>query len=185
LEKLCPKNALSGNSAVYLGEQGVININRKENAMQSLVYFEDLVDGRTYLGTECVADKEEMLEYARKNDPWPFHADEEAAKKSGFGGIIASAGYSLTLGYRSLIGLYNTPETAWAFLGGLEWPNMKFHLPVRPEDRLRARMTIQSKRKSSKPGRGVVTALMEMLNQDGTAVYSHEVIFLIATRPTT
>lgn len=153
--------------------------------MQSLVYFEDLVDGRTYLGTECVADKEEMLEYARKNDPWPFHADEEAAKKSGFGGIIASAGYSLTLGYRSLIGLYNTPETAWAFLGGLEWPNMKFHLPVRPEDRLRARMTIQSKRKSSKPGRGVVTALMEMLNQDGTAVYSHEVIFLIATRPTT
>jgi acyl dehydratase len=152
--------------------------------MQNFVYFEDLVDGRTYWGTECVADKEEMLEYARKNDPWPFHADEEAAKKYGFGGIIASGGYTITLAYRSLTGLYNAPETTWAFLGGLAWPNFKFHLPLRPGDRLRARMTIQSKRKSSKPGRGVVTALMEMLNQDGTAVLSHEVIFLIATRTT-
>jgi acyl dehydratase len=152
--------------------------------LQNFVYFEDLVDGRTYWGTECVADKEEMLEYARKNDPWPFHADEEAAKKYGFGGIIASGGYTITLAYRSLTGLYNAPETTWAFLGGLAWPNFKFHLPLRPGDRLRARVTIQSKRKSSKPGRGVVTALMEMLNQDGTAVLSHEVIFLIATRTT-
>ena len=86
--------------------------------MQSIVYFEDLVDGRTYWGTECVADKEEMLKYARKNDPWPFHADEEEAKKSGFGGIIASAGYSLTLGYRSLIGDERTPADRAVHPGG-------------------------------------------------------------------
>ena len=44
--------------------------------MQRPVYFEDLVVGHTYWGSECCADKNEMLEYAQKNDPWPIHVDD-------------------------------------------------------------------------------------------------------------
>jgi acyl dehydratase len=151
--------------------------------MQSLIYFDDLIEGQQYWGSECAADKAEMLDYAQKNDPWPFHIDEEAAKASIFGGLIASGGYTITLVYRSLTHVYNTVDRAWAFQGGVEWPSVKFLLPVKPGDRLQARMTIRGMRISSKPGRGIVTALTEALNQDGAVVYSNEVVFFMATRP--
>ena len=98
------------------------------------MYFEDLEVGRVFRGDECVADKDEMLEYARKNDPAPFHLDEEAARNSPYGGLIASAGYTVTLWYRSTIPI----QRSLAFLGGFEW-HIKLPLPVRPGDRLHYR----------------------------------------------
>ena len=61
------------------------------------VYFEDLDAGSVHLGRECTCDRDEMLEYSRRNDPWPFHVDEAAAAQSPFGGLIASGGYIVTL----------------------------------------------------------------------------------------
>jgi acyl dehydratase len=147
----------------------------------STVYFEDLNVGSVHLGRESVCDKDEMLEYSRRNDPWPFHVDEVAAAHSPFGGVIASGGYIITLWYRSLIEVYNTPKTTWAFLGGLDW-KLKFHAPVRAADTLRAKVTVKDKRLSSKPGRGVITLFHEILNQRSEAVCTVEVIAFLATR---
>jgi acyl dehydratase len=147
------------------------------------VYFEDLAEGSVHWGRECIVDKDEMLEYNRKNDPWPFHVDEEAATQSPFGGLIASGGYTITLLYRSTHTIYNRPEAPWAFLGGFEW-HVRFHLPVRPGDRLRSKITILSKRPSSKPGRGVVKWKTEMLNQKDQVVFAlEECTVLLAKRP--
>src|SRR5206468_3238437 len=77
------------------------------------VYFEDLEVGSVHLGRECVCDKDEMLEFSRRNDPWPFHVDEAAAARSPFGGVVASGGFIITLWYRSLIEIYNTPRATW------------------------------------------------------------------------
>src|SRR2546430_14694828 len=60
------------------------------------VYFEDLEVGSVHLGRECVCDKDEMLEFSRRNDPWPFHVDGAAAALSPYGGIVASGGYIVT-----------------------------------------------------------------------------------------
>ena len=92
-----------------------------------------------------------MLQYALKNDPSPFHVDEEAAKNSPYGGLIASGGYTVTLWYRSQIPIL----AKVAFLGGSEW-HIKLPLPVRPRDTLRTEITLMGKRPSSKPGRGYV-----------------------------
>jgi acyl dehydratase len=147
------------------------------------VYFEDIDEGSVHWGEECIVDKDEMLEYNRKNDPWPIHVDEEAAAQSPFGSIIASGGYTITLLYRLTHTIYNRPETPWAFLGGLEW-HVRFHLPVFPGDCLRSRITILRKRPSSKPGRGVVTWKAEMLNQKDQVVFAlEECTALIATQP--
>ena len=100
------------------------------------LYFEDLDEGSLHWGEECIVDKDEMLEYNRKNDPWPIHVDEEAAAQSPFGSIIASGGYTITLLYRLTHTIYNRPEAPWAFLGGFDW-HVRFPLPVRPGDRLR------------------------------------------------
>lgn len=145
------------------------------------VYFEDLEIGSVHLGQEVACDEDEMLEYGRRNDPWPFHVDEVAAAHSPFGSIIASGGYIITLWYRSLIEIYNTPKSTWAFLGGFDW-KLRFLAPVRAADTLRAKVTVKDKRPSNKPGRGVVTLFHEILNQRSEVVCAVEVIVLVATR---
>ena len=141
------------------------------------IYWDDLEDGAVFWGDTVVVDPEEMLEYARRNDPQPFHLDEDAAKATPFGGLIASAGYTVTLWYRSAIPIL----TNLAFLGGFEWL-IKLPAPVRPNDQLRVRIEIKNKRASSKPGRGYVVAFHEILNQDDTIVFSCEVTWMLATR---
>ena len=145
------------------------------------VYFDDLEVGSVHLGAECVCDKNEMLEYSRRNDPWPFHVDEAAAARSPFGGIVASGGYIITLWYRSLVNIYSTPKGTWAFLGGLDW-KVRFRAPVRAADTLRTRVTVKNKRPWIKPGRGVVTLFNEILNQRSEVVWTAEVMVLLATR---
>ena len=146
------------------------------------VYFEDLVEGQEFVGNELTVDKDEMLDYARKNDPWPFHVDDAAAKASPFGGLIASGGYAISLYYRLGHGLHNTADSRWAFLGGFDW-HVSFKRPIRPSDRLRRKTVVRSKRLSSKPGRGVVETVGILINQDDHEVLRIEVASLIATRP--
>jgi acyl dehydratase len=145
------------------------------------VYFEDLEIGAVYLGRECVCDKDEMLEFGRRNDPWPFHVDETAAARSLFGGIVASGGYIVTLWYRMLIDICNTPQVTWAFLGALDW-KLKFRAPVRAADTLQVRVTVRDKRRWIRPDRGMVTLFNEILNQRSEAVCTVEVTALLATR---
>ena len=131
-----------------------------------IVYFEDLVEGSVlWSNGEVVVDKDEMVEYARKNDPWPFHVDEEAAKKTPFGGLVASAGFTISLYFRFVSTICNTPEARWAFLGAFD-VHMSMLRPVRPGDRLRLKTSIGSKRLSSKPGRGIVNSVGILVNQD-------------------
>ena len=147
-----------------------------------IIYYEDLNEGDVFWGDEVVAESDEMMAYNRLNDPWPIHVDEAAAKASPFGGIIASGGYTITLMYRSLLGVYNNPERRWEFLGGLDW-QLKFVAPVRPGDRLRTSLSIGAKRLSSKPGRGVLKNHNKVINQNDETVLTLDVIALIATRP--
>ena len=123
-----------------------------------------------------------MLEFARRNDPWPFHVDAAAAALSPYGGIVASGGHIVALWYRSLVEIYNTPTATWAFLGGVEW-KLRFRAPVRAGDTLRAKVTVKDKRPWIKPGQGAVTLWNEILNQRSEAVCTVEVVALLALAP--
>jgi len=146
------------------------------------VHFEDLEVGASFTSEEVAADREEMLDYSRLNDPWPFHVDEAAAAQTSFGGLIASGGYSITLMYRLGHRIYNQPGGRWAMLGALEW-RLAFPAPLRPGERVRLRLTVKDKRESSRPGRGHVRLLYELLNQDGVVVLSVLNAALIGRRP--
>ena len=147
-----------------------------------MMYFEDLSVGSSWVSSECTVDHDEMLAYGRRNDPWPFHADPEAAARSPFGGLIASGGYTITLMYRLGHEIYNQPDRVWAFLGGFDW-HVKFVEPVRSGDRLHERITITEKRLSSKPGRGVIKQLIEVINDRKRVVLSIESTAMMATIP--
>ena len=65
-------------------------------------YFEDYVSGDVHEFGSVIAEKDEMIAFARRFDPQPFHTDPEGAKESIFGGLIASGWYTSAL----MVGLY-------------------------------------------------------------------------------
>ncbi len=146
-------------------------------------YFEDHVVGVEAWGIEEVASKEEMVDYALRYDPWPVHRDEEAASETPFGGLIASSGYAISLWYSSgNRGIWNRSDSTAAFIGLIDM-KAKFPTPLRAGDTVRARSVINSKRLSSKPGRGIIEETAELINQDGDLVISAQLVYLVTTRP--
>ncbi len=144
------------------------------------LYFEDIEVGDVYWGDKCVADPEEMLAYARRNDPSPFHLDEEAAKATIFGGLIASGGYVITLWYRSAIQVLRPV----AHVGALPDWQFSFLKPVRPGDQIQVKATVLDKRPSSRAEqrRGYVTVAWELLNQDAQVALKVGVEWIVKMR---
>lgn len=152
------------------------------NKRVRMIYFEDIQDGEQPGSAEIVVNGKEMLEYNRKYDPWPFHVDEGVAMASPFGGLIASAGYTISLAYLLSHQVYNSAESTWAFLGGFD-SQMNFPVPVYAKDKLQYTLEVMSKRFSSKPGRGLVNIRETLANQNGDIVFIAKSIVLVATRP--
>lgn len=133
-------------------------------------YFEDYVPGSTHeLGSIKVSEPE-ILEFAAKYDPQPFHVDPAAAAAGPFGGLIASGWHTASLMMRLFAANYLSPVSSLASPGIDE---LRWLKPVRPGDELRVRVKVLEARPSkSKPDRGVLRSLVEVLNQDDELVFS-------------
>ena len=131
-------------------------------------YFEDFSEGQVVELGETSVSEEEILEFARRFDPQPFHIDTSAAKGSMFGGLIASGWHTGSL-YMSLLvrGLLKDASS----LGSAGIDELRWLKPVRPGDVLKARVTVTSVKPSEKhPNRGTVFTLGELFNQRGERV---------------
>lgn len=146
------------------------------------LFFEDIREGVVEESDTFVANRDDMLEYARQNDPWPIHVDEEFARSTVFGDVTASFGYVVSLFFRGVHTLpINQDARGDAFLGALEW-QVKFRKAVRPDDRLRVRMTVVGKQLGRSGDRGTVRSNWEILNEDGDAVVTIEMVTLYRCR---
>jgi acyl dehydratase len=145
-------------------------------------YFEDFRPGDVIeLGSRTIS-KERILAFAREFDPQPFHTDEEAAKRSIYGGLLASGWHTGSLLMRIL---YDGLLKDTASLGSPGIDELRWLEPVRPGDTLAARMTILEAIPSrSKPDRGLIRSLMEMRNQHGRVVLTIRGLSLLGRRPT-
>jgi acyl dehydratase len=144
-------------------------------------YFEDFKPGDVIeLGSRTIT-KERILAFAREFDPQPFHTDEEAAKRSIYGGLLASGWHTGSLLMRIL---YDGLLKDTASLGSPGIDELRWLKPVRPDDTLAARMTILEAIPSrSKPDRGLIRSLMEMRNQNGEVVLTIRGLSLLGRRP--
>jgi acyl dehydratase len=131
-------------------------------------YYEDFTVGEvTDLGPVGVSE-EEIVEFASRYDPQPFHIDPEAAKSSPFGGLIASGWHTTALFMGMFVRgiLLDAASLGSPGVEGIRWT-----APVRPGDRLTARVTVTDVQPSANtPGRGTVFTTSEVFNQDGTVV---------------
>src|SRR5437667_2655497 len=131
-------------------------------------YFEDFAEGQVYELGEASISEAEILEFARKYDPQPFHVDQAAAQHSMFRGLIAS-GWQTASMYMGLLVRGLLLDSA--SLGSAGVDELRWLKPVRPGDVLKARLTVTSVKLSQKhPNRGTVFTLGELFNQHGERV---------------
>ena len=135
----------------------------------------DVFDG-TYLVTE-----EEIMEVGRRWDPQPFHTDPVAAAESAFGGLVASSVHLFAIA--AAIGQRPDDEPV-AAVSALGFRNVLNHGPARPGDVLSLSSTVLTARLSnSRPGVGVLTLRVDVVNQRDEPVFSYEVAALYECRP--
>ena len=143
-------------------------------------YFEDLVIGEERESSRHAVRREDMVAFARQYDPQWFHADEEAARGSIFGEVVASGIYTMALWRR----LDHEIAADIAWICGVAWDEVRFSKAVRAGDRLRARARCVSKRESAgDPRRGVAVFEYRLLNDRDEVVFSCLSTNLVERRP--
>ena len=144
-------------------------------------YFEDFHVGQVLdLGSYEVS-REEILAFAQQYDPQPFHLDEEAGRRSIFGGIIASGWQTAAICHRLLV--RSVLEDS-ASMGSPGVDELRWLRPVRPGDTISARIEVLEVTPSrSKPDRGTVRTRMEVRNQQGEVVMTESAAVLFRRRP--
>ncbi len=144
-------------------------------------YFEDFEIGAVFELGSVTVDAADIVEFAERYDPQPFHVDPDAAAASPFGGLIASGWHTCAMFMRLFAdGILLDSSSQGA--SGME--ELRWLAPVRPGDTLSGRFTIVDANPSStRPGRGTVHFLSEMLNQDGVIVLSMRGRGQFGTRP--
>jgi acyl dehydratase len=147
-----------------------------------MIYFEDLELGaESYYGSYEVT-REEVLEFARKYDPQPFHLSDEEAAKTHFGRIAASGWHTAAM-TMAVIARY-VVQHKQAGLGSPGIDDLRWKRPVYPGDTLHVRGTVVEKTPSrSRPEMGSFRTDTVVTNQDDQPVMSFTSIVLIRRRP--
>jgi acyl dehydratase len=147
-----------------------------------MIYFEDLeVGANRDFGTYEVT-RQEVLEFAGKYDPQPFHLSDEAAAKTHFGRLAASGWHTAAMTMAVIARKVVGDEQAGLGSPGID--ELRWLKPVYPGDTLHVRGTILEKTPSrSRPDLGSFRTRTVVTNQDDVQVLTFTSIVLIRRRP--
>lgn len=145
-------------------------------------YFEDIrVGEQTNLGSHTFT-KEDIIRFAEKYDPQPFHMDEEKAEASHFGQLVASGWHTAAVWMKMMVKTHRdalktahplNPEETLKFGPSPGFNDLKWHRPVYVDDTITYSSRVTSKRLlASRPTWGLVEARNEGVNQSGVLVFS-------------
>lgn len=142
-----------------------------------MLYFEDIHIGyKSHVGDYEIS-KEEIIEVATRWDPQPFHIDEQIAKQSVFGGLVASSLHLFAICTRLF---FDHPDKI-AVMAMLSKNAVKLPTPARPGDVLRYETRCTDRRASNKhQDRGIVLLSDTLTNGNRDIVLSQEVTLLVA-----
>ena len=143
-------------------------------------YFEDYVAGAVFEYGAITLTEREIVEFAKQFDPQYIHTDPRAAAEGPFGGLIASGWHTAAIMMRLFVDHYLSHVASMASPGIDE---LRWTQPVRPGDTLSIRVSvIEANRSRSKPDRGMVRSLIEVLNQDREVVMSLKAMNILRCR---
>jgi acyl dehydratase len=143
-------------------------------------YLEDFRVGDVWQSGSITISEEDMIAYAKANDPQPIHVDPEAAKNGPFGSIIASGWQIAALSMRLFVeagGHVDSP------IVGIGIDELRWKQVVRPGDTLRTtREIVEVRRSASRPDRGVIRTQVTVLNQRNETVMTYYALGQVRAR---
>lgn len=142
-------------------------------------FFEDFEVGEVRRVGSYRVSREEIIDFARRFDPQPFHVDEDAARESIFGGLTGSSCHTY-----ALVGLiYARGGGETALVANLGAEDLRFPTPLRPDDNISLASECLARRPSrSRPGIGIVTTLSRLTNQRQETVMEMKSTFMVRLR---
>ena len=140
-------------------------------------FLDDLAAGQTFTTNGVTLTEGDIIDFAWRYDPQPFHLDVGAATRSPYGGLIASGFQSLALCFRLFI---QTGVFLESSVGSPGIDELRWLAPVRPGDTLHCEVEVlEVKPSASKPDRGIARLQYRALNQQSVAVLSFIVMHLL------
>lgn len=131
-------------------------------------YLDDLTPGQRFTSPGLTLTEADIIDFAWRYDPQPFHLDANAAANSPYGGLIASGFQSLAICFRLFI---QSGILAESSMGSPGIDELRWLAPVRPGDTLHSEIEVLEVRpSSSKPDRGIARLKYQAVNQRGEVV---------------
>jgi len=143
------------------------------------LYLEDFTVGRRFETATFDVTAADIKAFASRFDPQPFHLDEDAARRSVFGGLAASGWHTAAITMRLLgTSRMRIPGGMVGLGGEVSWPR-----PTFAGDQLKVESEVlEAKRSRSKPDHGIVTLRHETKNQRGEVVQTAVVKIFVPAR---
>ena len=144
-------------------------------------FYEDLAIGQKQAFGRYEVTREEVIEFASKYDPQPFHLDDDAAAATHFGRLSASGWHTCAMTMAMLV--ENLKANRQAGLGSPGIDQLGWKKPVFPGDTLRCESVVIEKRRSgSRPEMGIFKSSLTVFNQNDEPVLEMVSNGLISTR---
>jgi len=146
-----------------------------------MLHYEDIEVGAVRRFGNKLVTREEVVDFAGKYDPQPFHLDDEAAAETYFGRLSASGWHTGSMAMRMMVD--NMKENQQAGLGSPGIDELRWLKPVYPGDTLRCETEILSKRRSaSRREMGLFESKLTVFNQHDEPVMTMRSTGLIRVR---
>ena len=144
-------------------------------------YFEDIEIGRKECFGSYEVTREQVVAFASRYDPQPFHLSDEAAAETHFGRLSASGWHTCAMTMAMVV--ENMKQMEHAGLGSPGIDELRWRRPVYPDDTLRCETEVLEKTRSrSRPDMGSFRKAVKVLNQHDEVVMTFTSIGLIRVR---
>ena len=151
----------------------------KPDVHDDLLFLEDLTVGRRFRSREEQVSADDIIAFARRFDPQPFHTDAIAAQSTFFAGLAASGWHVAAITMRLLVESVPIAGGIIGAGGQVAWPTA-----TRPGDLLHVEAVVADVAPSrSRPDRGMVTIEGQTLNQDGEVRERMQATLVCFARP--
>ncbi len=154
---------------------------RQESA--PTLWLEDLTPGQIFRFGDYPVTKEEVIEFASRYDPQPYHLDEAAAAANPVFGRLCASGMH-TMAMAQLLQMRGFSSIGLHPLAGAGMDELRLHRPVFPGDTLRIEVEILETRElRSRTDRGLLSYLTRVINQNGKTVMTYRSSLFMGRRP--
>ena len=142
------------------------------------MYFDEMTVGMTVDTAPALIEKEKMLDFARLYDHIPLHTDEEYAKKTPFGALIAPG----VMSFMSVWAKYLDVSFYGNELLAGKSTKIEWHKPVYADDVLTGKATVTDLVRRNEKN-GIVEITIHAYNQKGELVLTDVTEAIVKCKP--